>query len=250
MSTRIFSDKHLQVAPELQNAVLASPFRRAIAIGLDLAILIIPSLAIAVGAAWISLSFRDPQALAGMRTILYHSGADVEARHEAFKHLLTVLAQIEASGLPCAAISAVEEGKLDEAYAFVRDYDYNFVLHFGEFEKARLRPKIIQIDVGELIPPYLRFLALYGVAAVYFTLLASTRHGVTIGKWLVGIRIARLDGHRLSWAESLERFVGYIHIPGTLGLSLLDLWRDPNRRMPHDRIVNTVVLRWAKSRGK
>jgi hypothetical protein len=26
-------------------------------------------------------------------------------------------------------------------------------------------------------------------------------------------------------------------------LGLTDLWRDPNRRMPHDRVVNTAVFR-------
>jgi hypothetical protein len=243
MSTRFFTDKHLQVSPGLTGAVLASPFRRAVALAIDMAIVIIPSLAVAVGVAALTLSINDPRALAGLRTMLKRNAADKAAHVEAFKSILPLLARIEAPGLPSAALAAIEEGKLDEAYEATRDYDYVFVIRFGEFEKPVLKPKTIQIDVGELIPPTLRFLALYGVATVYFSLLLSGKRGATIGKFLVGIRVARIDGHRLSVLESLERFVGYLHIPGTLGLSILDLWRDPNRRLPHDRVVHTVVLR-------
>jgi uncharacterized RDD family membrane protein YckC len=87
------------------------------------------------------------------------------------------------------------------------------------------------------------------VGALYFTLLTRGRRGATLGKRLLGIRVVRLDGHRLSLMESFERFAGYLHIPGSLGLSLLDLWHDPNRRLPHDRTVHTAVLSVAR-RGR
>jgi hypothetical protein len=29
-----------------------------------------------------------------------------------------------------------------------------------------------------------------------------------------------------------------VHIPGTMFLGVADLWRDPNRRLPHDRVVH------------
>ena len=43
--------------------------------------------------------------------------------------------------------------------------------------------------------------------------------------------------------ESFERAAAYLEIPATLGLCLISLWRDPNRRLPHDRVVHTAVLR-------
>ncbi len=243
MSPRTFNEKHLQVTPELAGAVLASPARRAIALSIDLLVIMIPSIVVAVSVAVLSLSLNDPQALSGLRTMLQRQNADQPARIEAFKKVLPLLARIEAPGLPCAAITAVEEGKLDEAYEAVHDYDYTFALSFSESAPAVLKPKTIRVDIGEMIPRSIRFLSLYGIAALYFGLLLSTRRGATVGKRMVGVRVARIDGHRLTIAESLERFVGYLHIPGTLGISIFDLWRDPNRRLPHDRVVNTVVLR-------
>ena len=52
----------------------------------------------------------------------------------------------------------------------------------------------------------------------------------------------KLDGRPLTIWESFERFGGYFISVGTFGLGLLDLWRDPNRRLAHDRVSNTVVV--------
>jgi hypothetical protein len=243
MSSRTFSDKHLQADPALAGAILASPARRAVALVLDLMIVILPSVAVAVCAAAISLSVTDPRALDGLRTMLRRQGAGEQERIEAFKSVLPLLARIEAPGLPGSTRALIEEGKLDEAYEALRDYDYLYSLQFSEDSHEPLKPKTIRIEVGEVIPRSVRFFSLYGVAMLYFGLFLSGRKGATPGKRMAGIRVARVDGHRLNLAESIERFVGYLHIPGTLGISILDLWRDPNRRLPHDRVVNTIVLR-------
>ena len=62
---------------------------------------------------------------------------------------------------------------------------------------------------------------------------------------LAGIEVVRLDGHRLSWFESFERFSAYLHIPASMFVGLIDLWHDPNRRLAHDRAAHTAVLRRA-----
>ena len=248
MSSRTLSDEPLQVKSELIGALLASPMRRAFAFAIDTALILIPSLILAIGAAAVSLSFRDPQALGGLHSLLKDKSLEEHAREEAVKSILPLLVRHEMPGIPAAAKAAIEEGKVQEAFELVRDYDYEFSLQIGEFEPPPLRPKMIRIQIGELIPGSLRFLALYGLAAAYFGLLSSGRRGATVGKRILGIRIVRLDGHRLSIWESLERFVGYLHIPATLGLPILDLWRDRNRRMPHDRSAHTAVLRHNPSR--
>ena len=80
------------------------------------------------------------------------------------------------------------------------------------------------------------------MAALYFTLCHSSRRGQTLGKRLLGLRVVQLAGERLSLFESFERAAAYVEIPATLGLCLISLWRDPNRRLPHDRVVHTAVL--------
>ena len=243
MSSRTLSDDPLHVRPELVGAPLASPLRRALAFAIDIVLMLIPSLILAIGAAAISLSFRDPQALSGIRSLLTDKSLDEHAREEAIKSILPLLARHDMPGIPTPAKVAIEEGKVQEAFELVRDYDYEFSLQIGEFEPPPLRPKMIRVQIGELIPRSMHFLALYGLAAIYFGLLSSGRRGATVGKRILGIRVVRLDGHRLSIWESLERFVGYLHIPATLGIPILDLWRDRNRRMPHDRSAHTAVLR-------
>lgn len=101
----------------------------------------------------------------------------------------------------------------------------------------------VRFPLERLIPQAVRGVALYGVAALYFGLLTRGRKRATLGKRVVGIRVVRLDGERLTLFESLERFVGYLHIPGTLFVGLVDFWRDPNRRLAHDRVVHTAVVR-------
>ena len=111
-----------------------------------------------------------------------------------------------------------------------------------ESGESPLAPGHVRVPIEKLIPVGARAMALLGVPARYFTLLTSFL-GATIGKRLAGVRVRRLDGERLSLVESFERFTGYLHIPALLGWPVLDLWRDPNRQLPHDRTVHTVVVR-------
>ena len=50
------------------------------------------------------------------------------------------------------------------------------------------------------------------------------------------LRVIRFGGGPFHWLDCFERFVGYAQIPATLFTALLDFWRDPNRRLPHDRL--------------
>lgn len=126
--------------------------------------------------------------------------------------------------------------------ASLEGHNFHFNLNLDESSEPPLEPKTIRVEVSRLIPERYRALSLFGVLGVYFTLLTSW-WGRTVGKWVARIRVVRLDGHRLSLLESLERFGGYLHIPASLFLPLVDLWRDPNRRLPHDRSVHTAVIR-------
>jgi uncharacterized RDD family membrane protein YckC len=67
--------------------------------------------------------------------------------------------------------------------------------------------------------------------------------GQTIGKRILGIRVAAIDGSSLNWRKGFLRFLGYI--PSTIGLLLGFLWSiwDADKQAWHDKIAGTCVVR-------
>jgi uncharacterized RDD family membrane protein YckC len=246
MAERRLTGEPLHVDPALIGQPLASPTRRACAFYLDLLLLALPTVAVALGATVLALRLEHPAALDAVRTLRKPpTGAARQAAvRQATRELLPLLVEARAQGLPLAVVTAVEEGEIDKAAEALDGYDFSFTLNFEEGEhRAPPKPRSIVVPLEEFIPPGVRAVALLGVPAVYFVLFTRGPRGATIGKRIFGIRVARLDGERLSWLEALERFIGYVHIPATLFLGLTDLWRDPNRRLAHDRTVHTAVFR-------
>jgi uncharacterized RDD family membrane protein YckC len=243
VSARHLTDEPLRVAEPLRGAELASPARRALALALDWLLLVLPSIGVALAVALLSLRASDPAGYRGLIGLWTGRSTGPEALHATLRDIAPLLVRAEAPGLPAAVTLAVEEGDLDRAADLLAATDFMFSLSLDAHAGEAAPERGVRVEIGHFIPRALRAAALYGVAALYFTLLTRGRRGATLGKRLLGIRVARLDGHRLSLMESFERFAGYLHIPGTLGVGLLDLWHDPNRRLPHDRTVHTAVLR-------
>ncbi len=248
MSTRYLTDEPLRVVEALRGQPLASPLRRALALAVDWAVLVLPSIAVALGAALLSLRLSDPNGYRALSGLWRHTPMEPAARHELLRDMAPLLVHAEAPGLPAAVTAAVEEGDLDHAADLLEKVDFLFALSLGPHSELPLQRNQVRIELERLIPKALRAAALFGVSALYFTLLTRGRRGGTIGKRVLGIRVVRLDGERLSIRESFERFSGYFHIPSSLGLALLDLWHDPNRRLPHDRVVHTAVVRERRRR--
>ncbi len=246
MAERRLSADPLHVDPALVGLPLASPIRRGCAFYLDLLLLALPTVAVALGATVLALRLQHPAALDAVRTLLKPppGAAGQAAVRRATRELLPLLVEAKAHGLPLSAVTAVEEGEIDKAAEALEGYDFSFTLNFEEGEhQASVKPRSVVVPLKEFIPLGVRAVALFGVPAAYFVLFTRGRRGATIGKRVFGIRVMRLDGERLSWLEALERFIGYVHIPATLFLGLTDLWRDPNRRLAHDRTVHTAVFR-------
>ena len=243
MSTRYLTDEPLRVMSDLIGQPLASPRRRAFALAVDWLVLALPSIAVALGAALLSLRLSDPGGYRALVDLWQEEPAEPAERHALLRDMAPLLVHADALGLPAAVVAAVEAGDLDGAASLLEDVNFTFALSLGPHNEAPLPPKHVRIEVERFIPKALRAAAIFGVGALYFTLLTRGRRGATVGKRMLGIRVVRLDGHRLSLMESFERFAGYLHIPGSLGISLLDLWHDPNRRLPHDRVVHTAVVR-------
>lgn len=242
MAQRHLSEAPLRVSGALVEAPLASPLRRFLALALDFLLMVPPSFAVSTGAALLALRLQDPAAFAALPAVFAHE-PDRPAPDEALAAIAPVLVHQDAEGLPPEVAVAVHHGDGARAAAVMRDLDFLFNLRIGGKEQAPPPPGIVRVEVAEFVPHSIRAVVSYGVTALYFGLLTASRRGQTLGKRLLGIRVVRLDGGRLSLLASLERFVGYLHIPGTLGISLFDLWHDPNRRMPHDRVAHTVVIR-------
>jgi uncharacterized RDD family membrane protein YckC len=244
--SRVVTDVHVNVSPDLVGQPLASPARRFLALAVDYLILFVPSVLVAAGAALLVLWISEPRALRALRVLQFGDSRDAAAVRAAYRDLAPLLARMDAPGMPAAAKAAVEEGDLDGAAELLSQRHLLVALAIGEREEPEPQEETVVFQVEKVIPRYARAVAMWGVAGVYFTLLTRSRRGTTVGKRLLGIRVACLSGGRLGWLDSLERFAGYLEIPATLGFALVSLWHDPNRRLPHDRLAGTVVLRVLK----
>ncbi len=239
---RRLTEEPLHVAPEFVGRPLATPTRRAVAFAVDYVVLFVPAILVALAAAVLSLRMADPGAYGGFKTLILGHPTAEESR-AAWGAVGPILVHLESPGLPAAALEAGEANDREKLAEALQGYDLMVAMAIGEREEVKPPPHTVLLQVEKLIPRPFRALALFGVAALYFTLLHASRRGQTLGKRLLGIRVVQLAGEPLSLFESFERAAAYLEIPATLGLSLVSLWRDPNRRLPHDRVVHTAVLR-------
>lgn len=243
MAARTLTAEPLAVAPELVGRPLASPVRRLLALAVDVVLLLPPTIVLSLMVALTALRLADAPGYRALVTAWRGTELAEAERQASLGELARLLARVEAPGLPTEVEDAVGRGDLAAAGRRLAECDLLFALDLGDHGAPAPRPGQVRVELQKLIPDLLRAVTLYGLGAIYFTLLTAGRRGATLGKRLLGIRVAGLNGHALSLVESLERFVGYLHIPGSFGLALGYLWHDPNRRMPHDRAAGTVVLR-------
>ena len=233
---------HLVTTPELIGREVPSPRRRVAAFAIDGAVLLVPTIAAAVLCSALSLYVTDRPAYDAVRALYAHSVKTDEDSIRVLTALLPKLVEVKADGLPLEAITATRAGHPAEGAVFLKDADFEFSLAFATEDHRPLRAGQVRVPIANFIPGLIRGGAMFLVPAVYFTLCGRFR-GRTIGKRLTGLEVVRLDGRRVSWMESFDRFGGYAQIPGTFLIGLADLWRDPNRRLAHDRGAHTVVLR-------
>lgn len=81
-------------------------------------------------------------------------------------------------------------------------------------------------------------LAFYPVYLLFFWILT----GQTPGKYLMGVKIVRIDGKRMTLGRSIKRLLGYVVDLWTLGLGFLWIAVDDRRQGLHDRIGGTYVI--------
>lgn len=83
----------------------------------------------------------------------------------------------------------------------------------------------------------------FGWGTVYITLFLTLWGGRTPGKRALDLRVVRVTGRPLGLLMSFERAGGYAAGFATGLLGFARVWWDPNRQGIHDKIAETVVIR-------
>jgi uncharacterized RDD family membrane protein YckC len=239
---RVFDPEALAIAPSLRGRTLPSPRRRLAAFAVDYCLLLVPTVATALFFSGLALRVTDPAGFRAVRQAVFDFPAEPAAQRAMMRGLTPVLARFDADGLPAAVKADVEAGEIDRAADRLESAKILIALELGGGAPTSLPPGTIRLPIERLIPAGVRNAALFLVPALYFAI-ATSRWGTTIGKRLFGLQVVRLDGRPLSLLQGLDRFGSYFAVLGTLGLGLLDLWRNPNRRLAHDLAAETVVVR-------
>ncbi|WP_299776041.1 RDD family protein [uncultured Pseudoteredinibacter sp.] len=88
----------------------------------------------------------------------------------------------------------------------------------------------------------------FGWAAFYFTVMSAWFTGQTVGKYLIGIKVIKLNGEKMSLWESFGRYGGYGAGLATGLMGFIQIYWDPNRQAIQDKISETLVVDLRKSR--
>jgi len=87
-------------------------------------------------------------------------------------------------------------------------------------------------------------LALIGFAsALAYMAVGWAVWGMTVGKWICGIRVVAADGGKLSWPRALARVPAFLIASAPLKIGFAAMLWDERRRGWHDRLAGTMVVR-------
>ena len=172
----------------------------------------------------------------------------------------TLAADLDASGASVEEMAAriegfeLPEGERERILGLESDdrsHRLQTLLRELQVENAELRRKVENPGFLTVLRGVAEDLGLgVGWLAVYFSLFLAWWSGRTPGKWLLRLRVVRLDGRPLGVWDGFERFGGYLAgvATGLLGFAQI-LW-DANRQGVQDKIVGTVVVAEAGSQKK
>ena len=244
---RVVTQEPALIADSMLGRPLGSFRRRAVAIICDMVLMGFLFLPVFAGLSLLSFHRDDPGLLPAYRA--WQASAPGEQRDElgrdALYRFIRVLAQRRPEILEPKALAALENGEPDEFWAAFGDDDTNLVITLDDetniVHQDGQRRVIVGSDV--LLGRFSSFLS-WGAALVgWFTLVPWVFRGRSPGKWLFRLRVARLDGRRLTLWDCFGRAGGYGASAATVFLGFLEAAWHPNRQAMHDRIAATVVLR-------
>ncbi|MBN2007775.1 hypothetical protein JW960_00350 [candidate division KSB1 bacterium] len=109
-----------------------------------------------------------------MKSLFHERSSGSTEVYQQLGALVPLLDRIDASGLPPAAIVAMEAGDSLGAGKILSDYDFGFVFNSSSAPTEKIG-NYIQIDISSMVPKGLRSISLLGLAAIYFTFFTSYR---------------------------------------------------------------------------
>lgn len=240
----------LNVAPQLVGLALASPQRRALAMGVDLALIALLSdvggFWLVCGLALVMLLLRGRGVTARKRVVagwIFAAVLGLLALQEAWDnlgpnravHRAEALAEAQAEATAAAAAAAA----LAASAPGLSDAQRIEKLEAQIAELKKPRPFQWREQLDRLIESVG---ISFGWGIVYFSLLPVWWGGQTLGKKLLKLRIVELTGRPLNVMRCLRRYGGYAAGMATGGLGFLQLLWDPNRQGIQDRVAHTVVV--------
>jgi len=237
----------LIIADSMLGRPLGSFRRRAAAIICDMVVMGCLFLPIFAGLSLLSLHREDPGLLPAFRAWRASPSGEERAAlsRDALFRFCRILAQRRPEILEPEALAAIEAGDPEKFREVFGDDDTNVVITATDettiVHQGDERRVILGTDV--LLGEYSSFLS-WGAAVVgWFTLVPWLFRGRSPGKWIFRLRVARLDGRRLTLWDCFGRAGGYGASAATVFLGFLEAAWHPNRQAMHDRIAATVVLR-------
>jgi uncharacterized RDD family membrane protein YckC len=243
----LITPERFAVAEHLLGKPLARPWRRALAMGIDLLVIVLLAhaggllFAVALAALFFRLSARTGGGLVRRTARRAYRLAGVVVVFVIAVQLWPWGSGGPAPATPVERASVAAAVSADLAAAGVIP-DERLVQ-----ENRRLRAELAGARSGSTVLRWLRGLANdlglgFGWAGLYFTAFTVLCKGRTPGKRALRVRVMRLDGEPLGWWAGFGRFGGYAAGFATGLLGFLQVFWDRNRQAIHDKIAETVVV--------
>ncbi len=256
---RAVDGEQLVVAPAVAGQPLAEPWRRLAAMAIDLAVISLlsllagPFLGLATGALLVVLfgnASSAPLVLKAVRWVCRLLGAVIV--------VLSVLAlghvsPVKTGGLeldaftgrpPSAAMTETHfvppNATAAELAAIARKLEQ-------QVEALKAEHRALEESHRSWTHQARAFASTLGVTfgwgGVYFTLAAGALGGRTLGKFVLRIRAAKIDGKPFTFFDGFIRNGGYVAGVAMGFMGFLRLLWEPNRQAVEDKIAGTVVVR-------
>jgi len=240
----------------MADAVLASPLKRAAGMAIDLAVIVLlsalaqPILGVFTGFTVASLGSRrvsEARFWQIFRWVLIGLGVIVMALSSFFvvgapivRTQVFNIAAEEQTSLPDTPVLAPSPSYSDLSRAIER-YERRDAILSEDNKQLRERGSgrslvTAAADLGKT------FGLTFGWAGVYFTLMTAWFRGRTVGKFLLGTRVSRLDGKPITPMDAFIRNGGYAAGLATGMIGFMSILWDANRRAIHDKMAATVVV--------
>jgi len=245
VADRAVTPEPLNVAQSLVGQPLASPLRRAWAMGIDLVVVAVLSglsnLWLGAGLLLVLLQLRSSGAGAGRwrkpagwaLVALFAALAAADVWHDSTGHRTkpAVTADDDDEDVAPAAVQRIGAGLPDAE---------RIKLLEAALASARKPRHVTLRDELNRIADALG--ASFGWGIVYFSLLPALWNGQTLGKKFLRLRAVELTGKPMTVMRSLKRYGGYAAGMATGGLGFTQLLWDANRQAIQDRTAHTVVI--------